>query len=186
MNLGLSTSPAARFYMLEATVEAKLSTGLQDGPANAILGVGPVTIPRYLDRPQLVSRLKGSELRVDDFRLWAEPLKANILRVIRENLAVLTDAKHVYSYPQRRSVAVDYQITLDVLRFDADADGRVILKSVWRIVEPEGRQPVMEMRSTIGQPSSSTAIADVVEAMSMALAELSKEMAQALVYRLPR
>jgi uncharacterized lipoprotein YmbA len=167
MNLGLSTSPAARFYMLEATVETRMSTGLQDGPADTILGVGPVTIPLYLDRPQLVSRLEGSELRVDDFRLWAEPLKANILRVIQENLAVLTDAKQVYSYPQKRSVAVDYQITLDVLRFDADADGKVTLKSVWRIVESDGHERVMEMRSTIVQPSGSSAIADVVDAMSM-------------------
>jgi uncharacterized lipoprotein YmbA len=186
MNLGLSTSPAARFYMLEAKVETRMSTGLQDGPADTILGVGPVTIPLYLDRPQLVSRLEGSELRVDDFRLWAEPLKANILRVIQENLAVLTDAKQVYSYPQKRSVAVDYQITLDVLRFDADADGKVTLKSVWRIVESDGHERVMEMRSTIVQPSGSSAIADVVDAMSMALAELSEEMAQALVHWLPR
>jgi len=160
-----------------------MSTGLQDGPADTILGVGPVTIPLYLDRPQLVSRLKGSELRIDDFRLWAEPLKTNILRVIQENLAGLTEAKQVYSYPQRTFVTVDYQITLDVLRFDADVDGKVTLKSVWRIIEPDGHKPVVEMRSTIVQPSSGTAIADVVDAMSMALAELSKEISRVLVDR---
>jgi uncharacterized lipoprotein YmbA len=186
MNLGLSTSPATRFYMLEAKVETRISTGSQDGLANLSLGIGPVTIASYLDRPQLVSRLSGNELHIDEFRRWAEPLKANISRVIQENVSVLTDVGHVHSYPKRRSVATDYQVTVDVLRFDADAAGSVTLKSVWRIVEPDSHQGLMERRSTIVQPSSSTAIADVVDAMSMALAELSKEMAQALVDGLPR
>lgn len=186
MNLGLSTSPATRFYLLEAKVEERISTGSQDGLADLSLGIGPVTIAPYLDRPQLVSRLSGNELRVDEFRLWAEPLKANISGVIQENLSVLTDAGHVYSYPIKRATSIDYQISLNVLRFDADAAGSVTLKSVWRIVEPDSHQGLMERRSTIVQPSSSTVIADVVDAMSMALAELSKEMAQALVDGLPR
>lgn len=186
MNLGLSTSPATRFYLLEAKVEERISTGSQDGLADLSLGIGPVTIAPYLDRPQLVSRLSGNELRVDEFHQWAEPLKANISRVIRENLSVLTDAGHVYSYPIKRATSIDYQISLNVLRFDADAAGSVTLKSVWRIVEPDSHQGLMERRSTIVQPSSSTVIADGVDAMSMALAELSKEMAQALVDGLPR
>lgn len=185
MNLGLSTSPATRFYLLEAKVEERISTGSQDGLADLSLGIGPVTIAPYLDRPQLVSRLSGNELRVDEFRLWAEPLKANISGVIQENLSVLTDAGHVHSYPQRRSVAIDYQITLDVRRFDADTDGSVTLKSVWCIVKPDGHQRVIESRSVIVQQSSSTDSDDVVDAMSMALATLSKEMAQALVDGLP-
>ncbi len=186
MNLGTFKSTAARFYLLESNVEPMMATGSQGRLSNLSLGIGPVIIASYLDRPQLVSRLSGNELRVDEFRLWAEPLKANISRVIRENLSVLTDAGHVYSYPIKRATIIDYQISLNVLRFDADAAGSVTLKSVWRIVEPDSHQGLMERRSTIVKPSSSTAIADVVDAMSMALAELSKEMAQALVDGLPR
>ena len=186
MNLGTSKSTAARFYLLESNVEPMMAIGSQGRLSNLSLGIGPVTIPAYLDRQQIVTRRSGNELRVDEFHQWAEPLKANISRVIRENLSVLTDAGHVYSYPIKRATIIDYQISLNVLRFDADAAGKVTLKSIWRIVEPDSHQGLMERRSTIVQPSSSNVIADVVDAMSMALAELSEEMAQALVDGLPR
>ena len=145
------------------------------------IGVGPVTLAPYLDRQQLVSRLSGNELRVHEFSQWAEPLKATIARVVEENLSALTGAKHIHSFPKRRSAVIDYQISLDVLRFDADASGSVTLQAVWHIAKPDGHQRLIERRSVIVQPSSSTESTDVVDAMSMALAELSKEITRALV-----
>lgn len=183
MKLGTSTS--TRYYLLESRVNPTMAAGSHGSLSNFTLAIGPVTIAAYLDRPQLVSRLGGNELRLDDFHQWAEPLKDNITRVIQENLSVLTDARQVYSYPKRRSVIIDYQIILDVIRFDADADGRVSLKSSWRIVKPDDSQGVVEKRSVIIQQASSTANEDVVDAMSMALATLCKAVAQALVDNLP-
>lgn len=179
LNLGTSTS--TRFYQLESKPGAIESTGYREDLADTSLGVGPVTIPSYLDRPHLVSRLSGNELRVDEFRQWAEPLKANISRVIEENLSVLTNARHIHSYPKKRSTVVDYQISVDILRFDADTSGSVTLKSVWRIIDPDDKQQLVEKRTTIVQASNSTDTADVVDAMSRALAELSREMVKVLV-----
>lgn len=181
MNLGTSPSNATRFYLLESRIDKSVSSGAQEGLADLSLAIGPVTIPAYLDRAQIVTRMGGNELRVDEFRHWAEPLKAAISLVIRENLSMLTDAGHVLSYPVKRATVIDYQISLDVLRFDADAAGNVTLKSVWWIVEPDDHQRLMERRSTIVQASGSNDTADVVEAMSMTLAELSREMALVLV-----
>jgi len=181
MNLGRSASTATRFYLLESKVEPIMAKGSQGKLANISLGVGPVNVAAYLDRPQLTSRLSGAELRVDEFNRWAEPLEAGILRVTQENLSVLTDGGHVHSHPYRQSVAIDYQITLDVLQFGPDAAGSVTLKSVWRIVSPDSDQRLKQKHSTIVQPSTSTASADMVDAMSMALAALSNEITQALV-----
>jgi uncharacterized lipoprotein YmbA len=181
INLGASKSTAPRFYLLESTVEPRMVTGTQGRLSNLSLCVGPVTLPPYLDRPQLVTRMSGSELRIDEFNQWAEPLNASMLRVIQENLSVLSGARHVHSYPTRRATVIDYQISLDVLRFDADTQGRVTLKSVWRIVSPDSDQRLKQNHSTIVQPSTSTASADVVDAMNTALAALSEEMVYALV-----
>ncbi len=179
LNLGTSTS--TRFFLLESKPGAIESTDPGEDLTDTSLGVGPVTIPSYLDRPHLVSRLSGNELRVDDFHQWAEPLKANISRVIAENLSVLTNARHIHSYPKRRSTVVDYQISVDILRFDADASGSVTLKSVWRIIDPDDKQQLVGKRTTIIQASGSTDTVDVIDAMSIALASLSQEMAQVLV-----
>jgi uncharacterized lipoprotein YmbA len=181
MKLGTSKSTATRFYLLESNVEQRMVTGPQGRLSNLSLGVGPVTVPPYLDRPQLVTRISDNELRVDEFNQWAEPLKTSILRVIQENLSVLSGAGQVHSYPIRRATVIDYQISLDVLRFDADALGRVTFKCVWRIVSPTSDQQLQQKRSTIVQPSTSAASADVVDAMNTTLAALSEEMVQALV-----
>lgn len=179
--INLGTSTATRFYLLESKAEPVMATKSQSRLSNLSLVIGPVTIAAYLDRPQLVFRINGNELHVDEFHQWAEPLKANISRVIRENLSVLTHAGHVHSHLHRQSVAIDYQITLDVLQFDPNEAGSVTLKSVWRIIKPGSHQRLMEKRSTIVQPFNGTTSADVVVAMSMALAELSRQMADTLV-----
>lgn len=179
--VNLGSSPSTRFYLLESTPTAMASSGQGGGLADTSLGIGPVTIPSYLDRPNLVTRLGANELRIDEFLQWAEPLRVNILRVIEENVAMLTGAKHIHTYPLTRSAVIDYQISLDVLRFDADTAGTVTLKSVWRIVSPVGRQQLMERRATIVTPSGGTDTIDVVDAMNKALAALSQEMVNALV-----
>jgi len=186
INLGTSKSTATRFYLLESNVEPMMVTESQGRLSNLSLGVGPVTIPPYLDRPQLVTRMSGNELRMDEFRQWAEPLRDTIARVIEENISAQTGAKHIHSMPKPRSAVIDLQVTLDVQQFDADTAGNVTLKSVWRIIKPDGHQRLTERRSTIVQPSRSKDIADVVDAMSTALAALSGEMAQALVDGLPQ
>lgn len=186
MNLGTSKSTSAQFYLLESKVEVTISNKAQKGLENVSLGIGPVAIPVYLDRPQLVTRVSGNELRVDEFRQWAEPLRYTIARVIEENISALTGAKHIHAMPKRRSAVIDLQVTLDVQQFDADTTGNVTLKSVWRIIKSDGHKQLIARRSVIVQPSGSTDSAAVVDAMSTALAALSKEMAQALVDGLPQ
>ena len=181
INLGLSQSTSTRFFLLESKIGASMQTDGSNGFSDISLGIGPVFIPAYLDRPQLVTRLSGHELQVDEFRQWAEPLRATIARVMEENLSVSTGARHIHAIPKRRSTVIDLQVSFEVLQFDADATGRVILKTVWRIIDPDSHQPLLERRSTIVQPSGGTDAALVVDAMSEALAALSREIFQALV-----
>lgn len=180
LNLGGSASTATRFFLLESRPAAALATTENDAPAAFAIGVGPVTIPAYLDRPQIVTRTNGNELLVDDFRQWAEPLRFAITRVMREDLTLATAARHVYAHPWNRSAAIDFQVTMEVIQFEADTAGAVSLIAVWRIFDADGRQttPLHEQRSTIVRPLDG---ATGVDAMSTALADLSQEVAAALV-----
>ena len=180
LNLGGSPSTATRFFLLESRPAAALTTAATDAPAEFTLGVGPVTIPGYLDRPQIVTRADGNQLLVDDFRQWAEPLRASITRVMREDLALSTGARHVYAHPWNRSAAIDFQVSLDVIRFEADTAGAVTLIAVWRVFDNDGRRSTLlhEQRSTIIRPLDG---ANSVDDMSTALADLSQEIAGILV-----
>jgi uncharacterized lipoprotein YmbA len=180
LNLGGSPSTATRFFLLESRPAAALTPTTADAPAAFTLGVGPVTIPAYLDRPQIVTRADGNELLVDDFRQWAEPLRSAVTRVMREDLTLATGARHVYAHPWNRSAAIDFQVGLDVIRFEADTAGAVTLIAVWRILATDGRRSTLvhEQRSTIVRPLDG---ATGVDAMSTALADLSQEVAAVLV-----
>lgn len=178
MHLGTSTS--TRFYLLESMGAAEvISTGKLE-TAQLSIGVGPVTIPAYLDRPQIVTRIDGHELLVNDFHQWAEPLEANITRVMAENLALSTGVQNIHPHPWARTAAIDIEAAMDVLRFDADADGQVTLSVVWRIVDSEMHRQLIEKRAMITPPSNGTDTAHVVEAMSAALSGLSQEITAAL------
>jgi uncharacterized lipoprotein YmbA len=178
MNLG--TSKSTRFYLLESMDTATVDATGSLETAQLSIGVGPVSIPSYLDRPQIVTRIDGHELLVDDFHQWAEPLKVSITRVMAENLTVSTGVRNVHRHPWARAVAIDIKTAIDVLRFDADAQGLVTLSAVWRIVYPESQRQLIEKRSTITLQTNGKDTAQVVEAMSAALATLSQEITAAL------
>jgi uncharacterized lipoprotein YmbA len=71
------------------------------------IGIGPVTLPKYLDRPQIVTFTSPYALNVVEFDRWAEPLESTFVRVLAENLALLLPRAHVVVSPcraRRRSI----------------------------------------------------------------------------------
>ena len=88
------------------------------GQRDLTLGVGPVTVPPYLDRPQIVTRTSRAKLALADFEQWAGPLADTIARVLSEDLALLIPTERVVLYPWPRTIDPDYQVTVEVLQFD--------------------------------------------------------------------
>jgi hypothetical protein len=86
--LGGASAPT-RFYTLVPVAvpptEANPSAA-ERGPA---IGVGPVTLPGYLDRREIVTRRGRDEIELGEFDLWSEPLKDGATRVLGEDLAIL-------------------------------------------------------------------------------------------------
>ena len=67
---GCAGSESVRYYVLSATPAGPVGAAVRDIP----VGVGPVELPEYLDRPQIVTRTSQNELNVADFDRWAESL----------------------------------------------------------------------------------------------------------------
>jgi hypothetical protein len=167
------TTPPAHFYTLSS---------LRDAPAAArpapraefTLGIGPVTLPRYLDRPQIVSYSSGNELRLDDMHRWAEPLEQNFTRTLTENLTFLLGSERVVPYPGRRGVTPDAQVQVEVIRFDARADGTVTLHARWGVLDRGGIM-VAAKRTDLEQKATGGDFNALVAAHSEAVARLSHE-----------
>ena len=181
MNLGAGTSPATHYFLIEPKTTVMPVHDRQSEHAGAVIGIGPVVIPPYLDRPQMVTRVSAQELVADDFNQWAEPLKATIARVLGENMMPLIGGARIRLYPWTGSTDIGYRITVNVFRFDADASGKVVLMAGWRIFGADPGHPVIERRTTIEERSAGSGIDDRVEAMSTALAGLAREIGDAWI-----
>jgi uncharacterized protein len=94
LGLGACASTPSRFYVLNTlpASETVPATAAERGP---VIGVGPITLPKYLDRPQIVTRASRNQLALGEFDRWAEPLQDNVLRVLAQNLMLLIPTDHI-------------------------------------------------------------------------------------------
>src|SRR2546430_14448306 len=122
---GCASSPPTRLYVLPSL------TGAETAPPAAqrdlTIGVGPVTLHPYLDRPQIVTRASRARLILGEFDQWGAPLRDSVTRALAENLSLLVPTDRVVLHPWARTTVPDYQVTVEVLQFDAGPGGEVIL-----------------------------------------------------------
>jgi len=181
--LAACTNQPTRLYVLTATTEKPASTS----PTGVAIGIGPITLPKYLDRPEIVTRVEANSLDQANFDQWGGDLNDNITRVLATNLSNLLATDRVSLFPWQTGAPVDYQVTLDISRFEQDKDGNTVLNAFWSIVNPTDGTVLLMRRSSYTQPAGTPAASDsarpfdaLAAAMSRDLASLSQDMAAAI------
>ena len=170
------TSTPSRFYVLTPLAAGK-PTDAADGLA---IGVGPVVIPQYLDRPQVVTRTSDNRLDVGETDQWGGRLNDNVTRVLAENLSGLLQTDRISIYPWTDATAVGLQVTADIVEFERNAAGAVTLSAFWNITDVANAKILVTRRSTIVKdvgPKGTESYDVTIAAMSAALADWSKEIA---------
>ena len=178
------SSTPSRFYVLTPLTAGKPT----HAPHGLAIGVGPVVVPQYLDRPQVVTRTSDNRLDVGETDQWGGRLSDNITRVLAENLSGLLQTDRVAIYPWTDATAVGIQVTADIVEFERNAAGVVTLSAFWNITDVANAKILATRRSTITKDvgAKGTESYDAtVAAMSAALADLSQEIA-AQIKALPR
>lgn len=169
---GCAGSESVRYYVLSATPAGPVGAAVRDIP----VGVGPVEFPEYLDRPQIMTRTSQNELSMADFDRWAESLKDNTIRVLAENLATLLPSQRVVTYPWKRATPVDYQVTVQVSRFDRLEQGESVLAVRWRVLDGGGGE-LLSRTSTYRETPSGPDYPATVAAMNRNLEAFSRDVA---------
>lgn len=169
---GCAGSESVRYYVLSATPAGPVGAAVRDIP----VGVGPVEFPEYLDRPQIMTRTSQNELSMADFDRWAESLKDNTIRVLAENLATLLPSQRVVTYPWKRATPVDYQVTVQVSRFDRLEQGESVLAVRWRVLDGDGGE-LLSRTSTYRETPSGPDYPATVAAMNRNLEAFSRDVA---------
>jgi hypothetical protein len=144
------------------------------------IGVGPVALPEYLNRSQIVSRQGENQLQLAEFDRWAEPLGKNFTRVLVLNLSTLLSTDRMALHPWNRSTPIDYQVIVDVARFEAGPDEKISLLARWSIVDAGKRETLLMRKSSFSEPIASDGYQATIASMSRAVAALSREIAEAI------
>ena len=177
LNACTGTTKPSNFYVLSALPESETAAKTVGNENALAIGIGPITLPIYLDRSQIVTRIDRNELKMDEFNRWAEPLKENFFRVLAENLSVLLNTVDVSIYPRRILRPVDYQVPIDVTRFDVTADGQALLIAYWAILGQDGRKILLKKKSILRADTASMNYKDMVATQNQVLSELSRAIA---------
>ena len=168
-------SPAASFYTLTAAQklpqqESRLSEKIS-------IGVGPVTIPPEMDRPQILMRSPENQIKLSEFERWAAPLQENIASILSANLSILLHTERVIPGIHQNLFPITHHVVLNINRFDGYLSGEVVLDATWSILKSGQSEPLVVKRSVISEAVQQDTYADLVAAHSTALAKLSREIA---------
>jgi uncharacterized lipoprotein YmbA len=176
--LGACASTPSRFYILN-TLPASETIPTAAAARGPVIGVGPITFPKYLDRPQLVTRASRNQLTLGEFDRWAEPLQENFSRVLVENLALLIPTEHILLNPWPGSATPDYQVSMEVRHFDGWLGGESTLLARWSILD-RGERELVSRKVHLNVPTGGRDYEAMVAAMNQMLEALSRDIAAAI------
>ncbi len=174
---GCASTPPTRFYVLNYIPSSKAEQQAAATEHGLAIGVGPVELPQYLHRPQIVTRGSNNELHLSEFDRWGEPLERTVPRILAENLSVLLSTDRVAVFPWEKSTPIDYQVAVKLSRFEMNLGGESLLVARWSVMRAKGKEVLMTRRSSFRELADGQDYEATVSALSRTLADLSREIA---------
>lgn len=178
--IGCSGTEKSRFYSLEYLARASSKRPAAESTRLSV-GIGPVHLPEYLNRPQIVTRINKYQLEVAEFDRWAAPLDAVFSRVLAENLSILLSTDRIYLYPWNTSRRFDYQIPIEIIQLDGSIPGDADLLVRWSLLKDGKETRIVQKKFRCGKPIAGQGYSGLVTAMSLGVADLSREIADAIL-----
>ncbi len=171
----------SRFFTLSPLQgQSDAPVTINRGMEQVSLGIRPIKFPLYLDREQLVSRSAQNRLEISENDRWAEPLEENFTRVLLQNLSALLPAQRIVAYPWPSTRNPDYQLEIEVLRFESNNARDAQLLARWMVIDPKNRKTIAIRESRLTRPAKERSVDATVAALSETVGDLSRQIADAV------
>ena len=178
---GAGTQRDTKYYVLSSMQSQVTPVQPLADLSDIGIGVGPIRMPMYLDRSDIVTRGSSNQVEIADFAQWAGPLQENFSRVLAENLSVLLKTDRVGVFPFVRREVVDYNVTVYVTRFDGRPGDKSHLRARWSILDGKRKHSFYEKHTIVSHPAVDDTTEALIAAKSNTIADLSREIAKAIV-----
>ena len=177
---GCSRTQTAKFYTLNALTDGQPGKQAVASERDIAVGLGPIRLPEYLDRPQIVTRVSPNEVRFAEYHRWAGPLAGNISSILAENLSSLLGSNLVALFPWKSTTPIDCRVEIDITRFDGNPGDSVALQSQWTVFSEDRKRVLASKSSSFSKPVNGKGYEGLVAAQSRVLAALGQEIAKAI------
>jgi uncharacterized lipoprotein YmbA len=172
-----------RYYVLTPMAGSGQSI-VASANSGIIIGLGPVTLPDYLDQQWMVSRGEGNQLYVSSHDQWGEPLRDSFKDVLKQDLATELSEDEIIDYPWYRTTAVDRQIMVDLVDFEFNNFNHAAqIRANWSMLNV--RTSAMEAHGQFVAAQSTPANASAQE-RAAALSKLVNQLARMLAQQIRR
>ena len=174
-------SPPTNFYMLSPLSPSPAGESAASAEARIHIGLETVVIAEYLNRNEIILNLDNTIYQFAEFNQWAEPLDANLTRVLEENLTnLLQDASIEVFMASQSSIPLDYRLEVDMLRLDGNLGDHVRMVVQWALLETEEDELILMRRSRYQESTADETVKELVLAESRMIETLSGDIAAAI------
>jgi uncharacterized lipoprotein YmbA len=162
---------ASRYFTLPAAGEPSARAPV------ASVGLGPVTLPPYLSRPEVATRLGPAQITYSANDRWAAPLEDLASQALSEELRARLPAREVLRWPWPLVAPPEVGVSVEFLRLEADAAGGATIQARWT-VSARGRAPVTG-ETRLHEAGAPGDVPGSVAALGRALGALAADLAAA-------
>lgn len=168
-------SPEPRLYMLTPVSAVEREQVSSKTDAKISVGIGPIEIADYLNQKNIITRTNDNTINQANYDQWSGSLKDNLITVFSENIGYLLKIDSIFVYPWRTFIPIDYQVTMDIIRFDGRLGKDVVLVARWNLLKGKEKDITVTKRSEIRIQTSAGSYEALVKTLSKALSMLSTE-----------
>jgi uncharacterized lipoprotein YmbA len=142
------------------------------------IAIGTLEMPRYLDRPEIVTRDGAHRLTVWNERRWAGSLRSDIQRVLADDLGTLLGTARIAVFPVEPRFPPDFRVVLELLEFEGVPGGEVRLRARWTVAAgADGRALAVE-QAHLAEPVAAGSWDALVAAQRAALGRVTRQIAE--------
>ncbi|HEY2591390.1 MAG TPA: PqiC family protein [Steroidobacteraceae bacterium] len=172
-----ASSPPTQFYSL-TPISAQGAAPQSDSVVSGAmpLRVAAVHIPPTLDRREVVRRGAGDRLEISGQRRWGAPFDEMVQHVLTQDLVGRLPPGNVM-LPSSPAPSGTASVVVDLLQFQSDAGGAVVLQGSWSLLPPGQSSPALIRDFHYEDSASAQNFEDEAAAMSRLLGRLADDIA---------